>query len=114
VPFGRSGAAELQRWNATTTGFHSLDQVLKALEEDMLESNTRMDATQLEAFLAEVFVEFGSSVRVYDKHQTIDSLRPEPPVRRSLAEFKALPLAPGVVLTTDRATARFGSQSPLL
>ena len=73
------------------------------LEEELLEPDVRKTATRVDALLADEFIEFGSSGRVFDKQAIIDTLRSESPVRASLTDFKALPLGPDVVLTTYRA-----------
>lgn len=80
----------------------SIEAHLRTLEEELLQPDVRKTATRLDALLAEGFIEFGSSGRVFDKQSIIDSLRSESPVRLSLTDFKALPLGPGVVLTTYR------------
>jgi hypothetical protein len=74
----------------------------------MLQPDVRKTATRLDALLAEGFIEFGSSGLVFNKQDIIDSLRSESPVRRSLTDFKALPLGPGAVLTTYRVV-RYGA-----
>jgi hypothetical protein len=81
----------------------SVGQQLRKLEEQLLQSEVRKSAADLDALLANEFVEFGSSGRVFDRRQIIESLRTESPVRRSLLDFKTLPLAPGMVLATYRA-----------
>lgn len=81
----------------------SIEAHLRTLEEELLQPDVRKAATRLDALLAEGFIEFGSSGRVFNKQEIIDTLRSESPVRLSLTDFKALPLAPGVVLTTYRA-----------
>ena len=80
----------------------SIEAHLRTLEEELLQPDVRKTATRLDALLAEGFIEFGSSGRVFDKQAIIDSLRSESPARRSLTDFKALALGPGVVLTTYR------------
>lgn len=82
----------------------SIEAHLRALEEELLQPAVRKTASRVDALLAEDFIEFGSSGRVFDKHDIIDILRSESPDRRSLTDFRALPLGPGVVLTTYRAT----------
>ena len=82
----------------------SIEAHLRALEEELLQPAVRKTASRVDALLAEDFIEFGSSGRVFDKHDIIDILRSESPARRSLTDFRALPLGPGVVLTTYRAT----------
>jgi len=78
------------------------------LEEELLQVDVRKSATRLDALLAEGFIEFGISGQVFDKQDIIDSLRSESPARRSLTDFKALPLGPGAVLTTYRVV-RYGA-----
>jgi hypothetical protein len=84
-----------------------VEQQLCELEERLLRSEVRKSVGDLEALLAEDFVEFGISGRVLDKRQTIENLQTESPVRRSLTDFKATQLAPGTVLTTYLAI-RYG------
>jgi len=86
----------------------SIEAHLRTLEEELLQVDVRKSATRLEALLAEGFIEFGSSGQVFDKQDIIDSLRSESPARRSLTDFKALPLGPGAVLTTYRVV-RYGA-----
>jgi len=86
----------------------SIEAHLRTLEEELLQPDVRKTATRLDALLAEGFIEFGSSGRVFDKQDIIDSLRSESPARRSLTDFKALPLGPEIVLTTYRAV-RYGA-----
>ena len=83
----------------------SIEAHLRALEEELLQPAVRKTASRVDALLADDFMEFGSSGRVFYKHDIIDILRSESPARRSLTDFRALPLGPGVVLTTYRATS---------
>jgi len=83
----------------------SIEDHLRALEEELLQPAVRKTASRVDALLADDFLEFGSSGRVFDKHDIIDILKSESPARRSLTDFRALPLGPGVVLTTYRATS---------
>lgn len=80
----------------------SIEKHLRMLEEELLQSDVRKSATRLDALLANEFIEFGSSGRVFDKQQIMESLKAESPARRSLTDFKALPLGHGVVLATYR------------
>jgi hypothetical protein len=83
----------------------SIEAHVRALEEELLQPAVRKTVSRVHALLADDFMEFGSSGRVFDKHDIIDSLKSEFPVRRALTDFRALPLGPGVVLTTYRATS---------
>ena len=86
----------------------SIEEQIRALEEQLLQVEVRKTAARLDALLAEEFIEFGSSGRVFDKHDIIESLGAEFPTPRSLADFKATPLEKGVVLATYRAI-RYGA-----
>jgi hypothetical protein len=52
------------------------------------------------AILAEDFLEFGSSGRVYDKPAILALLRQRGPIEFSIENFRAAELAPGVALAT--------------
>jgi hypothetical protein len=60
--------------------------------------------------LADDFLEFGSSGRIFTKPQIIESLQHEAPIRVVLREFRTVALAPGVVLVTYRAVRQGGSE----
>jgi hypothetical protein len=81
----------------------SVEQLIRQLEERLLQPEIRKSADEVAPLLAEEFTEFGSSGRVFNKQQIIQSLQGESPVARSLTDFKTLVLAPGVVLATYRA-----------
>lgn len=85
----------------------SIEQHLRVLEERLLQLEVRNSSDDVAALLADDFIEFGSSGQVFDKRQIIDNLQAEPQIRRSLVDFKTLPLAPGLVLATYRAV-RYG------
>jgi len=74
------------------------------LEERLLQSDTRKSEGDVGALLADAFIEFGSSGRVYNKQESIAALLGESPSQPSLADFYARELAPGVVLATYSAT----------
>jgi hypothetical protein len=81
----------------------SIEQHLRQLEEQLLRPEVRGSTEKVSALLADEFIEFGSSGRVFDRQQIIAALRAESPMRRSLADFSTSVLAPGVVLVTYRA-----------
>ena len=87
----------------------SIEAHLRTLEEELLQPEVRKTASRVDTLLAEEFIEFGSSGRVFNKQQIIEMLRSESPVRLSLTDFKARTLAPGVVLTTYRAVRYWAS-----
>ena len=88
-------------------------ELFRQLEERLLQAEVRQSAPELAELLADDFIEFGSSGRVFNKSQIIASLSHETPERRSLTEFKAVFLAPGVVLTTYRAFRHRATDTPI-
>jgi hypothetical protein len=98
-----SGGCEQQRIEqCTMQADPSLADHLRQLEERLLQPKMRKSTEALCELLADEFIEFGSSGRIFDKRQIIESVRNEPPVQRSLLDFKTSVLAPGVVLATYR------------
>ena len=57
------------------------------LEERLLDSAVRRSPEAISALLADEFVEYGSSGRVFDKEQIIESLQGEDPTERLLSDF---------------------------
>jgi hypothetical protein len=79
--------------------------LLRSLEEELLQPEVRSSADRVDRLLADAFIEFGSSGRVFDKAQVIEALQHEPSdptTRVLLTDFAARQLAPGVVLVTYR------------
>ncbi|MBO0764147.1 MAG: nuclear transport factor 2 family protein [Hyphomicrobiaceae bacterium] len=78
---------------------------MRRLDEELLLPDVRRSADRLGRLLAEEFIEFASSGRIFDKVQIIETLQHEPsdPTRcLLLSEFSARHLAPGIVLATYR------------
>lgn len=90
----------------------SIEQQLRELEERLLQSEVRRSSDYVGTMLADEFIELGRSGRVFDKQQIIDNLQAEPQIRRSLVDFKTMPLAPGLVLATYRAVRHGGTGEP--
>jgi hypothetical protein len=76
--------------------------LLRQLEERLLRPDVRKSAEEVTGLLADEFIEFGSSGRVFNKQQMIESLQHEPAIQRALMEFQTSVLAPGVILVTYR------------
>jgi hypothetical protein len=77
-------------------------QLIRGLEEQLLQPEVRTSPESLAALLADEFIEIGSSGRVYNKQQIIDLLRHaggqgSPP---TLRDFSARQLAAEVILVT--------------
>ena len=80
---------------------------LRELEEKLLDETVRSSPEQLDALLAEEFVEFGARGRAYTKAEIMAALAEEQSgggyVRASLHDFKARELSDAAVLVTYRA-----------
>lgn len=76
---------------------------IRRLEERLLRAEVRASPEALAELLAETFVEFGSSGRVFDRPQIVELLQSEPPVPVSITDFTLTPLAEDVALVTYRA-----------
>jgi len=81
----------------------SAEEQLRQLEQRLLEPEVRRSGEALGDLLADEFVEFGSSGRVYSKQSAIEGLAHARAIRITLSDFKATLLAPGVALATYRA-----------
>jgi hypothetical protein len=92
---------------------NSADQ-LRQLEEHLLNPATRRDPTLVAPLLADDFIEFGASGRVFDKASILEDLKNEPPRPASLLEdFAIRELSPAIILATYRATRFDPSGAPI-
>ncbi len=78
-------------------------ELFRRLEKRLLQPDVRKSAQDVADLLANDFIEFGSSGHTFNKQQIIDALQHESPLQISLTDFRALVLAPDVVLVTYRA-----------
>ena len=78
-------------------------QALRDLEERLLHPSVRASPDEVARLLADEFIEFGSSGRIYDKQQIIRLLQEEQgEAQLTLAEFSARGLSADTVLVTYR------------
>jgi len=86
-----------------SSGFDTpaLSQHLRELEESLLLPDVRKSKRLVE-LLADNFVEFGSSGRIYTKADLVATLQAESPVTQSTGDFRVELLAPTVALLTYR------------
>jgi hypothetical protein len=75
-------------------------QDFKILEETLLDPMVRNSSAKLNELIADEFIEYGSSGKVYNKVQVIDGLLNEIPFSYSIADFKQTVLTPDTVLAT--------------
>jgi hypothetical protein len=85
----------------------ALGEHLRKLEEQMTKPEIRGSPEELARLLADDFIEFGGSGRIFDKRQIIDTLQNQSPVQIWLDEFQVKCLAPDVALVTYRGHYRF-------
>lgn len=79
-----------------------IGEELRELEERLLQPDFRRSRLAVSALLADDFVEYGSSGRIFDKEQILDLLGTEPEQPTALADFDARAMSPDVVLVTYR------------
>jgi hypothetical protein len=77
----------------------SLLRHLRELEESLLQPDVRK-STQLVALLADDFLEFGTSGRIYTKEDLVALLQAESPSIQTTSNFRVALLAPSVALLT--------------
>jgi hypothetical protein len=80
----------------------SLAAQLENLERELHDPNIRR-SPRVEELLAEDFVEFGRSGRIYNKAQILQALSSESAEHITSAEYKVNSLAPGVALVTYKS-----------
>ena len=79
-------------------------QELQRLEEELLRPEVRRCPEKMAALLADDFLEFGRSGRIYDKVNILETVAQQCDGRLSLSQFSAQALAPSVVLVTYWST----------
>ena len=84
----------------------SVTDQLRELERQLLQPEARASRAELDALLAEEFMEFGASGRIYNKASAIDVMCASPgraPI--SMLDFAMRQLAEDVAMVTYRAVA---------
>ena len=76
------------------------------LEEKLLNPSIRKSIEEVSQLLADDYVEFGSSGKVYKKKDTIEALQKEPAGQISAHDFKVNLLTPEVTLVTYTAVKK--------
>ncbi|WP_422367372.1 DUF4440 domain-containing protein [Pelagibius sp.] len=77
---------------------------LRALEVRLMDPLVRRSPREVDSLLADDFIEFGSSGRIYDKPTMIEALQQAPGFDgpRTITEFNARELSPSIMLVTYR------------
>ncbi len=76
----------------------------RQLEERLIQPNVRQSVDELAALLADSFVEFGSSGRIYHKQDIIAALQSETVSQITISDFQMQKLGTEIVLVTYKAT----------
>lgn len=79
------------------------EQELKRLEESLWRSEVRFSLEKMEALLANDFIEFGSSSRIYNKRKILETPVQEIGARLPFPDFCTKALAKSVVLITYKS-----------
>jgi hypothetical protein len=82
-----------------------IENHLRSLEDQLLNPAVRRNSPLVASLLADDFVEFGSSGRVFDKSSIIEALRNEQTRPASLlSEFSLREISPTTILATYKAS----------
>jgi hypothetical protein len=92
----------------------ALTTSLRPLEEQLLDPAFRRDRAAVSALLADTFVEYGSSGRIFTKTQILDHLAAGSPQRIEMADFAVQLIAPDVALVTWRAISHAAPGQPAI
>ena len=90
-----------------------IKETLKQLEQQLLTSATRRNATEVSSLLADEFREFGSSGKAFSKAEIISHLQSENPLPLSLHAFEAHPISDQAFLVTFRAQKEIAGSPPM-
>ena len=78
----------------------------RALEESLLDPAVRQSPVRLASLIADDFVEFGSSGRIFCKQDVLDAARSLPDIATPLPDLRAVAIGDDAVLVTYRSVAR--------
>lgn len=88
----------------------NLAEVLLALELELLSPAVRRSVVRLDELLADEFVEFGSSGRIYDKHSIVSLLTESKPSENfEIDNFRLVTTGEHEVLATYQCAVRSGA-----
>ena len=79
----------------------ALAQHLRVLEESLLRPDVRKSPTLVD-LLADEFIEFGSSGRIYTKAELVATLQAESSASQTVSDFRVTQLGPDAALLTYR------------
>lgn len=80
--------------------------MFRALEESLLTPEVRRSPELLSALIADDFVEYGSSGRVFDKHDVLEGVDRLPDIELPLSDFHSRMLSPNTAIVMYRSATR--------
>jgi len=81
----------------------SIAEIIRTYEEKLLHASIRNPMQDIPELLADEFIEYGSSGRIFDKKQVIEGLQSREPVVIFLSDFEVRSLGSEVILATYHA-----------
>jgi hypothetical protein len=102
---------QLGRWRATLITMPSLSQVLYDLEMKLMDAEVRR-GDEAAALIADDFVEFGGSGRIYKKPDALAIMKRHAPRVSALDEFTVRELSSTIALVTYRLRTEGSGGSP--
>ncbi len=94
-----------------------LKHTIYDLETSLLQPDVRLSPEKLSELLADDFVEFGSSGRIFSKKDILDRLPNDPETEKnqySVTDFEAKELSDNIILATYKATKIHEDESEIL
>jgi hypothetical protein len=88
------------------------DDILFELEQRLAQVGTKLSAEDASSLIAEDFVEFGASGRVWSKAKILGAMSQWAPIERKIENFSVRELSASVCLVTYRVVAKNREASP--
>lgn len=89
-----------------------LDQMLFSLEQRLAQVGKRLSAEEASSLIAEDFLEFGSSGKVWSKAEIMAAMSQWSPVERTVNDFRVRELSTSVCLVTYKVIRVDGQPAP--
>lgn len=83
-----------------------LNEKILGLEERLLQPEVRKNPGELAELIADDFIEYGSSGKIYSKRDIIDALPNAPAPETEIEEYHARSLSPQVILLSYKLLSR--------
>lgn len=87
-----------------------IEQALMELEESLWRPQTRFDAAYMDDLLAQAFIEFGQSGRIYDRDEILAVAAVDFSTRLPLPDFAVRMISDDVAVVTYRSEVRYGDE----